>query len=106
MRKILKILYFIPTILFTLFYGFAAFASGIGFIYPIVICWLALLWIASILLTKDIWWGGLLGCIPALCFVYMGTQDTGQIINETPIGIVLLFYYAICCYVVYRKKVN
>lgn len=106
MRKILKILYFIPTIIFTLFYGFVIYIAGIGSVFPIVACWLASLWMAGILLIKDIWWGGLLGCIPALCFIYMGTQDTGQIINETPIGIVLLVYYVLCCYVVYRKKVN
>lgn len=99
-----KILYFIPAIIFTLFYVFIAFLIGIRFIFPIVICWLALLWLAGILLIKNIWWGGLLGCIPALCFIYMGTQDTGQIIKETPIGIVLLLYYLLCCYVVYKKS--
>lgn len=97
-----KILFFIPAIVFTIFYGLAA-SGGIGAINPIVILWLALFWISGILLSKTLFWGGLLGVIPAACFIYMGTQETGQIIKETPIGIVVLLYYAVCIYYVYKK---
>ena len=97
-----KILFFIPAIVFTIFYGLAA-SGGIGDINPIVILWLALFWISGILLSKTLFWGGLLGVIPAACFIYMGTQETGQIIKETPIGIVVLLYYAVCIYYVYKK---
>lgn len=97
-----KILFFIPAIVFTIFYGLLGL-GGIGAIHPIVILWLALFWISGILLSKTLFWGGLLGVIPAACFIYMGTQETGQIIKETPIGIVVLLYYAVCIYYVYKK---
>ncbi|MEG1994323.1 MAG: hypothetical protein RR048_05375 [Oscillospiraceae bacterium] len=98
-----KFVLFIPAIVFTIFYGLTAL-GGIGAIHPIVILWLALFWIAGILLSKSIFLGGLFGVIPAACFIYMGTQETGQIINEAPIGIVVLLYYSVCIYCVYRKS--
>lgn len=98
-----RILYFLPAIVFTIFYGWAAL-GGIGAIHPIVIVWLILFWIAGILLSKTIFWGGLFGVIPAAYFIYMGTQETGQIISETPIGIVVLLYYVACIYNVYKKS--
>lgn len=99
-----KLAYFIPAIVFTIMYGLAIVIGGIGSINPIVIVWVALLWIAGVLLNKGVVWGGLLGMIPGACFVYMGTQETGQIIKETPFGIIILFYYVLCIYFVYKKK--
>lgn len=97
-----KIAFFIPAIIFTLFYGCVALGGIVG-IHPIVFAWLLLFWITGILLSKTIFGGGLLGVIPAANFVYIGTQETGQIINEAPIGIVVLLYYAVCIYSVYKK---
>lgn len=97
-----KTIFFIPAIIFSLLYGWLAF-GGAGAIHPIVIAWLLLFWSAGILLSKTIFWGGFLGVIPAIAFIYMGTQETGQIISETPIGIVLLLYYAVCAYFVFKK---
>ena len=99
-----KLAFFIPAIIFTFFYSLAAMV-GLGAIHPIVALWLALLWAAGILLSKTIFWGGLLGFIPAASFIYMGTQETGQIIKETPFGVIILIYYAACIiYCVYKKK--
>lgn len=98
-----KLVFFIPAIVFTFFYGFAAL-TALGAIHPSVAVLLLLLWIAGVLLSKSVCWGGLFGVAPAVLFIYMGTQETGQIINETPIGIVLLLYYAVCIYFVYRKN--
>lgn len=100
-----KILFFIPAIIFTIFYGWVAL-DGVGAINPIVIVWLLLFWIAGVLLSKAMFWGGLFGVIPALYLIYMGTQETGQIINETPIGVVVLLYYAVCIYYVYKKNLS
>lgn len=99
-----KWLFFIPAIIFTLFYGLAAL-SGIGSIQPVVITWLALFWISGSLLSKAVFWGGILGTIPAICFIYMGTQDTGQVLSEMPIGIIILFYYIVCTYYIYKKGI-
>lgn len=99
-----KIVFFIPAILFTIFYALAALLA-MGAIHPIVILWLALLWIAGVLLSKAVLWGCLLGFIPGAYFIYLGTQETGQIFKETPLGIIILLYYAICTiYCVYKKK--
>ncbi|MEG2234792.1 MAG: hypothetical protein RRZ42_09220 [Oscillospiraceae bacterium] len=100
-----KLWFFIPAVVFTLLYGWLAL-YGIGAIHPVVAVWLALFWIAGVLLSKTMFWGGLLGVIPALHLIYMGTQETGQIISETPIGIVVLLYYAVCIYFVYKKNIS
>jgi hypothetical protein len=38
----------------------------------------------------------------------MGTQETGQIINEMPIGIIVFIFYIICgSFIFYKnKKIN
>lgn len=90
-----RVLFYIPFILFGMLYGFAAF-SNIGYISPIAIVWLVLFFMSGFTLSKNFYWGGLLGILPAISLIYMGTRDTGQIINEMPIGIVVLIYYVIC----------
>ncbi len=99
-----KLVFFIPAIIFTIFYGLVAL-SGLS-PHSIVGVWLVLFWVSGILLSKAVFWGGVLGAIPAISFIYMGTQDTGQIISETPIGIVILFYYVVCTYYVYKKSIS
>lgn len=98
-----KILYYIPAIIFTLLYGLLAM-SGIAVIVPIAIIWLVLFFASGILLSKNLFWGALLGALPAIHMIYMGTRETGQIINEIPIGITILIYYIICGGVVFYKS--
>lgn len=99
-----KLAFYIPAIILTIFYCLAAL-GGMGAIHPIAVLWLALLWIAGILLSKSVFWGGLLGFIPGACFIYMGMKETGQIFKETPLGVFILLYYAVCMiYCVYKKK--
>ncbi len=38
--------------------------------------------ISGFILNKNVFWGSLLGTLPAIHLIYMGTQETGQIINE------------------------
>lgn len=99
-----KAAFFIPAIIFTIFYGLV-FLGGMGVVHPIVVLWLALLWAAGILLSKTMPWGGLLGMIPGACFLYMGARETGQIFKETYLGVILLLYYAVCILsCIYKKK--
>ncbi len=46
--------------------------------------------------------------IHAIHLIYMGTQETGQIINEMPIGIIVFIFYIICgSFIFYKnKKIN
>lgn len=103
-QTVKKILFFIPAIIFVLFYGFIAI-SDTGAISPIVIVWLALFIVAGVLLSKAVFWGSLLAMFPAIHLIYMSTQETGQIINiELPSGIIILFFYVICGYFVYKHR--
>jgi uncharacterized membrane protein (UPF0136 family) len=97
-----KIRFYIPAIIFAVFYGMIAI-SDIGAISPIVFIWLALFFISGYILHKNIYWGSIFGTLPAIHLIYMGTQETGQIINEMPIGIVVLIFYIICGYIVYKN---
>lgn len=99
-----KIVFYIPAIIFAVFYGLLAIAN-IGAISPFVIVWLVLFLLSGILLVKDIFWGSLLGVLPAIHLIYMGTQETGQIISEIPIGIIVLIFYLVCGgFIFYKNK--
>lgn len=98
-----KILYYIPAIIFTVFYGAVAIYD-IGIISPVVAVWLVMFLMAGILLNKDMFWGGFLGALPAIHLIYMGTQETGQIINEMPIGIIVLLFYFVCGSFIFYKS--
>lgn len=92
-----KILYYIPFVVFGLFYALILF-SGTS-VSPVVWLWLALFLISGILMGRNLSWGAMIGMLPALHMIYMGTKDTGQIINEIPIGTLVLIFYAVCFYV-------
>lgn len=99
-----KIVFYIPAIIFTVLYGLLAI-GGIGAISPVVAVWLIFFLTSGILLGKDMFWGGLLGALPAIHLIYMGNQETGQIINEMPIGIIVLIFYIVCgSFIFYKGK--
>lgn len=103
-QTVKKILFFIPAIIFALFYGFLAIID-IGAISPIVIGWLALFIVAGFLLSKSVFLGSLLGIFPAIHLIYMSTQETGQVLNiELPLGIIVLLFYIIFGYLVYKHR--
>ena len=56
------------------------------------------------MVNKNISCGSLLGALPAIYLIYMGTQETGQIINEMQIRIVVLIFYIICGYFIHRNN--
>ncbi len=98
-----EIVFYVPAIIFGILYGVVSI-SNIGAISPIAVVWLALFLISGFILNKNVFWGSLFGALPAIHLIYMGTQDTGQIINEMPIGIVVLVFYIICGYFAYRNN--
>lgn len=98
-----KIIFYIPAIILAILHGVIVI-SNIGTISPIVVVWLALFIISGFILNKNVFWGSLLGTLPAIHLIYMGTQETGQIINEMSAGIVILIFYIICGYFVYRNN--
>lgn len=99
-----KVLYFIPAILFAIGYLLLGI-HGFGIVSLPQILWLILFLISGILLSKDKFWGGVFGLIPAIVFMYMSTKYTGQVINiELPLGAVIAVYYVVCGFFVFRKK--
>lgn len=55
-------------------------------------------------MSKNKWWGCIFGIVIGILLMYMGTQETGQIINETPFGIIMCIYYIVCALVSNKKK--
>lgn len=100
-----KAAYFIPAIVFTIMYGLVALAGGINSISPVVaVCGGFIMDFGYLVEKRYMVGGGLLGIIQGACFIYMGTQETGQIIKETTIGVIILFYYASCIYFTYKRE--
>ena len=98
-----KIIFYLPAIIFTVLYGILA-VGDVGEISPIVIIWLALLFASGFILNKKYFWGGLLGILPGIHMIYMGTVESAQIFNEMPIGGILIIFYIICAYYVFTKN--
>ena len=74
-----------------------------GSIISIIIT-LLLLFISGMLMNKNKWFGCFLGIIIGIILIYMGTQETGQIIKETPFGIILCLYYIVCGIITYKNS--
>ena len=91
-----RLIVFLPAVLFGILYGLIAVLSGVKSFEIWVWVLLALMFLSGILLFMKKPWGCLLGVIPGAVFAVMGRYDTGQLINETPIGIALILFYLLC----------
>ena len=104
-----RLLYFLPTILvlglltfILLFLGGPSadlneylIGGGILFVFAL----------SDFLLSKKLWFGGIPGALLGAYVIYYGSQYHGQILDERPIGAVILAYYVILGIVtVYRQK--
>ena len=98
-----KILYFLPVVLGGILYTFLGIASSFGSINSFVWIAFVMLLISALLMDKNKWWGSILGILIGILLIYMGNQETGQIIKETPFGIIMCIYYIICANISYRK---
>ncbi|WP_239431944.1 hypothetical protein [Sporosarcina sp. ACRSL] len=87
------------------FYGWLAISFGISSISTIVFVWIALFLVCGFLLSKEKFWGGILGILPGIHLIYMSTKDSGQVINiEFPLGVIILIFYILCSGLVFYKK--
>ncbi len=100
-----KYIGYIPAVMFTILYLLAGL-SGSSLKLFMIIIWLACFWISAFLLHKRFFWGGAVGLYPASHMIYLGTQNTGSVINsEILIGVaVLLFYIIWGCHLWRRPK--
>ena len=107
MKKFLskkQFVYFLPFIIFIVVY-IAAVIMGLGMISVKEVIWIALFLISGFLLSKEKVWGCLFGMIPGIVFVWMSTNDTGQVINiELPLGIAIIGFFVGCGIGIYRKN--
>lgn len=99
-----QFLYFLPFIISIVVYIAAVF-MGLGMISVKEVIWIALFLISGFLLSKEKVWGCLFGMIPGIVFVWMSTNDTGQVINiELPLGITIIGFFVGCGIGIYRKS--
>ena len=99
-----QILYFLPFILSLITYLAAAFL-GLGMISVKELIWLALFLMSGFLLSDEKVWGCLFGMIPGIVFIWMSTNDTGQVINiELPLGLIIIGFYLGCGAGIYQKR--
>ena len=107
MKKFLgkkQFLYFLPFIIIIVAY-MGAVIMGLGMISVKEVMWIALFLISGFLLSKEKVWGCLFGMIPGIVFVWMSTNDTGQVINiELPLGIAIIGFFVGCGIGIYRKS--
>ena len=97
-----RMLYFIPVLMFIIAY-MVMLVFGFGIVSVKEVVWLLLFLISGFLLSGGKFWGSVFGMLPAVAFIYMSTEYTGQAINiEMPLGIALIIYYLVCSFIVYR----
>lgn len=105
-RKLCNIGYFLPAVLGLLLYGILSLSGGFFSIHPLAWCFVTLLFLSAVWMGKQKWWGCLGGILTGGVLVNMGTQYTGQVINESIIGILMCAYYLLCgwlCWKIERK---
>lgn len=99
-----QMLYFLPFILSLITYLAAVFL-GLGLISVKELIWLALFLMSGFLLSDEKVWGCLFGMIPGIVFIWMSTNDTGQVINiELPLGLIIIGFYLGCGAGIYQKR--
>lgn len=79
-----KLGYFVPSIIAMILYLFLAFTSGLGAIHWGAWICVALLFLSGVFTSNHKWWGCLFGVTVGGILISMGTQYTGQILNEIP----------------------
>lgn len=100
-----KIVFFLPAIVFAVFYGGIMIGASPSIVSPIIYPWIGLFLISGILLSKGLFWGGIPGILPGIHLMYMSTKDTGQIMNiELPMGMIVAAFYLLCCGLVFYKN--
>ena len=91
-----KVIYFVPFIFYLLVILFAAFTVGISSINTVAYPWLVLFLVSGILLSRNMFWGGAFGCLPAAHWVYNGMNNWKLGHLEIWTGVICLLFYLIC----------
>jgi len=65
---------------------------------------LFLLYLAAGFLSKGHLYGSLFGLMAEVVLIMIGAKETGQIIKETPFGVILIIYYLVLLLITKRKN--
>ena len=90
-----KVLYCIPAAAAVLFYGLLGIFGGFGAIDWSAWLMTAMLLLAAVLMISGRRWGCIFGIAVGAWLIYMGMQETGQIVKEWGIGIVFCLYFVL-----------
>lgn len=100
-----KAIYFIPVVLAILLYIMLGFIGSFSAIHPLAYFWISILFLSSLFMFKNKWYGCIGGLLVGFVLIFMSTQYTGQVIDiERPLGIFLCIYYLTCGIVVYKTS--
>ena len=105
-----RLLYFLPTILFLGFLVFIFLGLGEPSIDPqehLVGAGILLVFLLSdFLLSKKLWFGCIPGVLLGAYVIYYGSQYHGQVMDERPVGAIILAYYAIIGIITFYHKMK
>ncbi len=96
-----KVLYFLPAIIFLIFYVFAFIIADLE---PIAYVFCALLILAGAVLSSDKWWGSIVGILVGVWLAVLDITTTGAVIRQWPIGFAVAVYFIVCGYLSFRKN--
>ncbi len=101
----IKIMYYIPFIIYASFYGLIFLVDTENLNILSVCISLFLYYISGYLLSKDLSLAGLFGALNGLYYIYFSKMATHQIFDYSLIGYEIIFYY-LCCslFVLYTNK--
>ena len=106
LNSIKKFIYYLPAIITTLLtlilLGLGARATNVF----IIIAFVAVPWLAGLLLSLNKAWGALFGISFGLYWIYTSTLPGKHVFNEGNIGIFLVVYYLVCMVFVYSDKLK
>ena len=90
-----RILYCVPAGAAVLFYGLLGISGGFNAIDWSAWLMTAMLILAALLLLAGKRWGCIFGIAVGSQLIYMGMQETGQIMKEWGVGIVFCAYFVL-----------
>lgn len=102
-----KIIFFIPAIIFTILFGWLTNRLEMSAMSPIIFIWFSTFLVSGFLLNINKFWGGVLGMLPGINFIYLSIKYKGENIGiELYLCIVILLYYILSAGYIYRKNIG
>ena len=98
-----KVLYFIPTALFSTFKAIIGLITGILALNPITILVFVLLLLAAFLLLNKKYWGAIFGIIAGCLIIQQAITQIEIVLGEVIVGCIIVVLHLILGFIVYRK---